>query len=398
MRRAELSKSAKDDNDAIREIDRQLDAMRETIRKGVNNSLNALKIQIDKATQVSNESQGEMSQVPTQEREMRSLYREQGIQNTLYTFLLQKREENALVLAATTPKGKIVDHAYAQSKAVSPNIPLVLLIALLAGLMLPVIILYLKNLFTTKFSTQDELQSLTKSPVLGEICHNRHRDSLVVKPGKTSSIVELFRLLRNNVQFLMTKKDDKVVLVSSSISGEGKSFISINLAASFALLGKKVALVGMDIRSPQLANMLKLNEVPGVTNFLSNSDIKIDDITQAIPEVENLHVVVAGPIPPNPSELLLGERTSQFIDQLRERFDIIIIDSAPIAMVSDTFSLAKFGDATLFVTRANYTKRNLVKYFNEVVARKQFHNTAMVLNDSNPRLSAGYGYGYGKEK
>ena len=398
MRRAELSKSAKDDNDAIREIDRQLDAMRETIRKGVNNSLNALKIQIDKATQVSNESQGEMSQVPTQEREMRSLYREQGIQNTLYTFLLQKREENALVLAATTPKGKIVDHAYAQSKAVSPNIPLVLLIALLAGLMLPVIILYLKNLFTTKFSTQDELQSLTKSPVLGEICHNRHRDSLVVKPGKTSSIVELFRLLRNNVQFLMTKKDDKVVLLSSSISGEGKSFISINLAASFALLGKKVALVGMDIRSPQLANMLKLNEVPGVTNFLSNSDIKIDDITQAIPEVENLHVVVAGPIPPNPSELLLGERTSQFIDQLRERFDIIIIDSAPIAMVSDTFSLAKFGDATLFVTRANYTKRNLVKYFNEVVARKQFHNTAMVLNDSNPRLSAGYGYGYGKEK
>ena len=397
MRRAELAKSAKGDNEALKEIDQQLNTMRETIRKGVNNTLNALKIQIDKANQVSNESQGEMNQVPTQEREMRELYREQGIQNALYTFLLQKREENALVLAATTPKGKIVDHAYSKSKPVAPNIPVVLLIGLLAGLMLPILFLYLKNLFTTKFSTQEELQDLTKSPVLGEICHNRHRDSLVVKPGKTSSIVELFRLLRNNVQFLMTKKDDKVVLVTSSISGEGKSFVSTNLASSFALLGKKVALVGMDIRSPQLANMLKISEAPGVSNYLSNSDTTINDLVQQVPDVENLNVIVAGPIPPNPSELLLGDRTAKFFEELRNEFDIIIVDSAPIAMVSDTFSLAKFGDATLFVTRANHTKRNLVKYFNDVVTRKQLQNAALVLNDSNPRLSAGYGYGYGKE-
>ena len=398
MRRAELAQSAKGDNEALKEIDRQLDNMRETIRKGVNNTLNALKIQIDKAGQVSSESQGQMSEVPSLERDMRDLYREQGIQNTLYTFLLQKREENALVLAATTPKGKIVDNAYAQSKPVAPNIPVVLLVALIAGLMLPVLLLYLKNLFTTKFSTQDELQELCKSPVLGEICHNRHKDSLVVKPGKTSSIVELFRLLRNNVQFLMTKKDQKVVLVTSSISGEGKSFVSANLASSFALLGKKVALVGMDIRSPQLAKMLSIKDIPGVTNYLSDPDLDISKIIQQVPDVENLNVIVAGPIPPNPSELLLGDRTTKFFEDLRDNFDIVIIDSAPIAMVSDTFSLAQFGDVTLFVTRANYTKRNLVKYFNDVVARKQFHNAAVVLNDSNPRLSAGYGYGYGKEK
>lgn len=398
MRRAELAQSAKGDNEALKEIDRQLDNMRETIRKGVSNTQNALRIQLDKASQVSSESQGEMSRVPSLEREMRDLYREQGIQNALYTFLLQKREENALVLAATTPKGKIVDNAYAKSKPVAPNIPVVLLIALIAGLMIPILLLYLKNLFTTKFSTQDELQELTKSPVLGEICHNRHKESLVVKPGKTSSIVELFRLLRNNVQFLMTKKDDKVVLVTSSISGEGKSFISANLASSFALLGKKVALVGMDIRSPQLAKMLSIKDAPGVTNYLSNSDIEISEIVQQVNDVENLNVIVAGPIPPNPSELLLGERTAKLFEDLRKDFDIIIIDSAPIAMVSDTFSLAKFGDTTLFVTRANHTKRNLVKYFNDVVARKQFSNAAVVLNDSNPRLSAGYGYGYGKEK
>ena len=195
----------------------------------------------------------------------------------------------------------------------------------------------------------------------------------------------------------MTHKDDKVVLVTSSISGEGKSFISTNLASSFALMGKKVALVGMDIRSPQLAKMLKIKDAPGVTNYLSNSEMVIDQITQKVPEVDNLNVIVAGPIPPNPSELLLGERTSKLFEELRNKFEIIIIDSAPIAMVSDTFSLAKFGDATLFVTRANHTKRNLIKYFNSVVARKQFHNAALVLNDSNPRLSAGYGYGYGSK-
>ena len=398
MKRAELAKSAKEGNDVLKEIDHQINTMRESVRQGVNNTLSALKIQIDKANQVSNESQGEMSQVPTQEREMRELYREQGIQNALYTFLLQKREENALVLAATTPKGKIVDHAYAQSKPVAPNKPVILLLGLLAGLLLPVLFLYLKNLFTTKFSTQDELQEISKSPVLGEICHNRHHDALVVKPGKTSSIVELFRLLRNNVQFLMTKKDDKVVLVTSSISGEGKSFVSTNLASSFALLGKKTALVGMDIRSPQLAKMLNIKDAPGVTSFLSTPDMALTDIVQQVEDIENLNVIVAGPIPPNPSELLLGERTPQLIEQLRKEFDIIIIDSAPIAMVSDTFSLANYGDATLFVTRAKYTKRNFIKYFNDVVARKQFHNAALVLNDSNPRLSAGYGYGYGKEK
>lgn len=398
MRRAEVAKSAKDNNQALQEIDQQMGTMRETIRKGVNNTLNALRIQIDKAKQVSNESQGEMQQVPTQEREMRTLYREQGIQNTLYTFLLQKREENALLLAATTPKGKIVDHAYAQSKPVAPNIPVVLLIGLIAALLLPIIILYLKNLFTTKFSTQDELEEISKSPVLGEICHNRHNSSLVVKPGKTSSIVELFRLLRNNVQFMMTGKNDKVVLVTSSISGEGKSFVSTNLAASFALLGKKTVLVGMDIRSPQLAKMLSLSDSPGVTNYLSSPDQNINGIIQSVADVDNLSVIVAGPVPPNPSELLLGERTSQLIDELRKEFDIVIIDSAPIAMVSDTFSLAKFGDMTLFVTRAKYTKRNLIKYFNGVVERKQLSNAAVVLNDSNPRLSAGYGYGYGRDK
>ena len=339
-----------------------------------------------------------MSKLPSLERDMRSLYRQQGIQNELYTFLLEKREQNALVLAATTPRGRIVDKAYAKNEPVLPRKMQVFFVTLLATLLLPVIILYIKNLLNTKFSNQDELAAAVKAPVLGEICHNNHSTALVVKPGKSSSIVELFRLLRGNVQFTMTGKADKVVLVTSSVSGEGKSLVSLNLASSFALLGKKVALVGMDIRSPQLAQMLGINETPGVTSYLSRGDVELSSIVQSCTEVEGLDVLPGGAIPPNPSELLLGERTPQLLSELRERYDIVIVDSAPIALVSDTFSLSPLVDATLFVVRASYTRRSLLRTLNGAIERKQLKNVSLVLNDTKMTQSMGYGYGYGKDK
>ncbi len=399
LERARLENSAKPGNMALRDIDDQISAMRVNVQRGVDNALRAIKIQHQQVSTVDNSSSGQISQMPTQEREARNLYRQQGIQNTLYTFLLQKREENALLLAATTPKGKIVDHAFAQSEPVAPKPMMVAFVALVMGLLIPLAILYIKNVFTTKFSTTDELQDIVQVPVIGEICHNRHRSPLVVKPGKTSSIVELFRLLRNNIQFMLPSAEHKVLLVTSSVSGEGKSFVSANLAASFALLGgKKVALVGMDIRSPKLADMLNISSTPGVTSYLAKSEMSFTDVPQQIDAIENLNVLVGGPIPPNPSELLLSKRVEELFKELRARYDVVVVDSAPIAMVSDTFSLVRHADAVVYVTRANYTKRSLIKYFNTVVRRGQLKNVAMVVNDSNPRLSQGYGYGYGKEE
>lgn len=399
LERARLENSAKPGNMALREIDDQISAMRINVQRGIDNTLRAINIQHKQASSVDNSSSGQISQMPTQEREARNLYRQQGIQNTLYTFLLQKREENALLLAATTPKGKIVDHAFAQSEPVAPKPMMVAFVALVMGLLIPLAVLYIKNVFTTKFSTTDELQDIVQVPVIGEICHNRHHSPLVVKPGKTSSIVELFRLLRNNIQFMLPSAEHKVLLVTSSVSGEGKSFVSTNLAASFALLGgKKVALVGMDIRSPKLADMLGLSTSPGVTSYLAKSEINFTDVPQQIDVISGLDVLVGGPIPPNPSELLLSSRVNDLFNELRARYDVIVVDSAPIAMVSDTFSLVRHADAVVYVTRANYTKRSLIKYFNTVVRRGQLKNVAMVVNDSNPRLSQGYGYGYGKEE
>ena len=392
-KRQELEQSAKGDNMALKQIDEQMESLHGNILKGVNTSIKGINMQLNKAQGRTNSVNNDMSKVPSVEREAQDLYRQQAIQNTLYTFLLQKREENSLVLAATTPKGKIVDHAYAQHSPISPNKMMALALALMAGLMLPLLLVYLKDLFTTKFANQEELEEITQVPFIGHIHHNRHKTPLVVKDGKTSSIVELFRYIRNNLQFLLNKEEDKVILVTSSVSGEGKSFISTNIASSFALLGKRVALVGMDIRSPKLAQMLELNEMPGVTSYLSRGDVTLEQIAQPCKEVKGMDVFVGGAIPPNPSELLLGDRVKDFFRDLRERYDVIIVDSAPVAQVSDSFALDKYSNATVYVTRANYTHRNFVKFMNRIAANKQLKNMCVVLNDTKPSGDNTYGYG-----
>ena len=397
LERMKVANSARENSQVLQVLDEQIASTRANVLKSVTSTMDALRVQQSAANRMQGSARSEMSTLPVAEREMRNLYREQGIQNALYTLLLQKREENALLLAATTPKGKIVDHAYAQSKPVSPKSSLVLFIGLLAGLLLPLIALYVKKLFTTKFASQEELGELSTMPVIGEVCHNRHDEQLVVREGKTSSIVELFRLIRNNLQFMLSGNGSQVVLVTSSVSGEGKSFVATNVAASFALLGKRVALVGMDIRNPKLADMLNLRAVPGMTSYLSKADTTLNEVRQSTTEVAGLDVYVGGAIPPNPSELLLNDHMSTLIEELKQHYDVIVIDTAPIGMVSDTFSLAKYAAATLFVTRANYTKRNMIKYLNAVVARGQLKNVALVLNDTNPRVSMGYGYGYGAD-
>ncbi len=397
-KRQELEQSAKGDNIALKQIDSQIDDMHHNVLQGVNNSIKGLDLQLNKLRTEAGKTAGEMSRVPTEEREARELLRNQGIQNTLYTFLLEKREENNLVLAATTPKGKIVDHAYAQHTPISPNRLFVYALMLLASFFIPLLLLYMKDLFTTKFANQEELEELTQVPFIGHIHHNRHNTQLVVKDGKTSSIVELFRYIRNNLQFLLNKEDDKVILVTSSISGEGKSFISVNIASSFALLGKRVALVGMDIRSPKLAQILNLNEMPGVTSYLSRTDVPIDQIAQHCKEVKGLDVFVGGAIPPNPSELLLGDRVKDFFHDLREQYDVIIVDSAPVGQVSDSFALDKYSNATVYVTRANYTRRNHIKFMNRIAANKQLKNMCVVLNDTKPNNDNTYGYGLTNQK
>lgn len=375
--RQHLETSAKADNPALVQLDQQLNAMRENMLGSVNNALGAMRIKIDKAKDVQGESKGDMSQFASTERETRNLYRNQAIQNELYIFLLQKREENALKMAAAQPKGKLVDEAYAASEPVKPKKPLLAFVALMMTFALPFCILYVKKLLKNKIGSQDELEAITPAHLLGQIYHAREDELQVIADTNTKN-AELFRYLRGNVQFVLPESTDKVVLVTSAVAAEGKSYIAANVASSLALMGKKVALVELNLRKPSLGEMFGIIASKGMSDYLSNGEVSLHDIVSTT--ADGLDVYVAGTVPPNPSELLQGSRTAQLMEQLREQYDYVVVDSASLATASDTFSLTSQADATVVVLRANSTKQAYVKWINRLMAEGKLSNVGFVLN------------------
>ena len=375
--RQHLETSAKADNPALVQLDQQLNAMRENMLGSVNNALGAMRIKIDKAKDVQGESKGDMSQFASTERETRNLYRNQAIQNELYIFLLQKREENALKMAAAQPKGKLVDEAYAASEPVKPKKPLLAFVALMMTFALPFCILYVKKMLKNKIGSQDELEAITPAHLLGQIYHAREDELQVIADTNTKN-AELFRYLRGNVQFVLPESTDKVVLVTSAVAAEGKSYIAANVASSLALMGKKVALVELNLRKPSLGEMFGIIASKGMSDYLSNGEVSLHDIVSTT--ADGLDVYVAGTVPPNPSELLQGSRAAQLMEQLREQYDYVVVDSASLATASDTFSLTSQADATVVVLRANSTKQAYVKWINRLMAEGKLSNVGFVLN------------------
>ena len=375
--RQHLETSAKADNPALVQLDQQLNAMRENMLGSVNNALGAMRIKIDKAKDVQGESKGDMSQFASTERETRTLYRNQAIQNELYIFLLQKREENALKMAAAQPKGKLVDEAYAASEPVKPKKPLLAFVALIMTFALPFCILYVKKMLKNKIGSQDELEAITPAHLLGQIYHAREDELQVIADTNTKN-AELFRYLRGNVQFVLPESTDKVVLVTSAVAAEGKSYIAANVASSLALMGKKVALVELNLRKPSLGEMFGIIASKGMSDYLSNGEVSLHDIVSTT--ADGLDVYVAGTVPPNPSELLQGSRAAQLMEQLREQYDYVVVDSASLATASDTFSLTSQADATVVVLRANSTKQAYVKWINRLMAEGKLSNVGFVLN------------------
>ena len=375
--RQHLETSAKADNPALVQLDQQLNAMRENMLGSVNNALGAMRIKIDKAKDVQGESKGDMSQFASTERETRTLYRNQAIQNELYIFLLQKREENALKMAAAQPKGKLVDEAYATSEPVKPKKPLLAFVALMMTFAIPFCILYVKKMLKNKIGSQDELEAITPAHLLGQIYHAREDELQVIADTNTKN-AELFRYLRGNVQFVLPESTDKVVLVTSAVAAEGKSYIAANVASSLALMGKKVALVELNLRKPSLGEMFGIIASKGMSDYLSNGEVSLHDIVSTT--ADGLDVYVAGTVPPNPSELLQGSRAAQLMEQLREQYDYVVVDSASLATASDTFSLTSQADATVVVLRANSTKQAYVKWINRLMAEGKLSNVGFVLN------------------
>lgn len=375
--RQHLETSAKADNPALVQLDQQLNAMRENMLGSVNNALNAMRIKIDRAKDLHGESKGDINQFASTERETRNLYRNQAIQNELYIFLLQKREENALKMAAAQPKGTMVDEAYAASEPVKPKKPLLAFVALIMTFALPFCILYVKKMLKNKIGSQDELEAITPAHLLGQINHAREDELQVIADTNTKN-AELFRYLRGNVQFVLPESTDKVVLVTSAVAAEGKSYIAANVASSLALMGKRVALVELNLRKPSLGEMFGIIASKGMSDYLSNGEVSLHDIVSTT--ADGLDVYVAGTVPPNPSELLQGSRAAQLMEQLREQYDYVVVDSASLTTASDTFSLTNQADATVVVLRANSTKQAYVKWINRLMAEGKLSNVGFVLN------------------
>ena len=393
LQRMDLARNAKGNSVPLKKVDEQLAAMRANLNTSLEKARQSSVTAARHIESQVNQSTSRIGNLPYQERVYHSILRQQTLKEELYIFLLQRREETSMTLANSIPKGVVVDEAYSMSEPLGMSKGMTLVLAFIIGLFMAPIIIYLRKITRNKFESKDELAKISKVPVLGEICTSRSKETLVVRPGSTSSLNELFNLLRTTLK-LSLKEGEKVILMTSTVSGEGKSFVSINLAATLAKQGSKVLLIGMDIRKPTLAKYLPIAPKYGLTEYLSSPDVKLDDIIVPNAVAENMDIITAGPVPPNPAEMLLRPDIDELFTELRKRYDYILIDSAPVGMVSDSFSLVRVSDATVYVCRANYTTLRDVAFFNELYADNRLRKMALVINGTT--ATKGYGYGYGE--
>lgn len=395
LKRMRVQRTATNSNPVLSQMDNQLAMLRENIITSIHSVSKSLTIAQKDAEVRQGKINVQRYNIPTQEKEYIEVARTRELKEQLYLFLYEKREENALTLASTVMPAKIIASPQMDPNSTSPSIKIIGIICLILGFGVPIGVIYLYHFFNNKLSDDSrEFERKIKMPFGGVLVQNHHGEHIAVKEGVNSASAELFRLLRSNLRFMLpSHATNPVILVTSNINGEGKSYVATNLAISLALLDKKVALVGLDIRKPMLAQYLNLPSQGCLTSYLSDDAYSIDDLV--IPsETKGLDILPAGIIPPNPNELLLSDRLDQLFVELRQRYDYIVVDSAPVALISDTFQLNRVADMTVYVCRARYTTFDLIDYLNQVHEQKRLPNIVTVLNGVNGG-KAGYGYGYG---
>lgn len=398
------------DNPLVRTLQEELTRDKADILQSVASVKRGIQARRRNVAAIEGQSQSQLSALPPVDKGLQEIFREQQVKVNIYTFLLQKREEIALQKTLATPTARLIDDP-SSTGPVSPRRMVIYFLALILGLAIPAAIIFLKRFFFPIYKDQEELQRLTNVPIIGEISTDTSKDdkAIVVGPNVSTPIAELFRLLRNNIGFTKNGANKKVILVTSSISGEGKTFVATNLALTYALTGKKVVVVGMDIRRPVLAHKFGLNNQQGVTTFLSGQVADINSLLHKSDLSDNLYILPAGPVPPNPNELLLSENMGRMMAQLRDDFDYVILDTAPIGVISDSFLIIPYSDIQLYVTRASYSTKSCLKVLHQAIRDNRLSDPYIVLNgvDINSGSysyrkyghyyrgsSSTYGYGY----
>ena len=398
IERNRLLRTSTESNPAIVNLNTSIRAMRSNVQATLDATLKGLQITKADLDREASRYSRRISDAPTQERQFVSIARQQEIKAGLYLMLLQKREENAITLAATANNAQIIDAAIADDNPVSPKRMMVYLVALFFGMGIPVGIIYLIGLTKFKIEGRADIEKLTSLPIVGDIpLADEKSGSIAVFENQNNLMSETFRNVRTNLQFML-ERDKNVILVTSTISGEGKSFVSSNLAISLSLLGKKVVIVGLDIRKPGLNKVFNIPQKDhGITQFLTNPSMNLMDLVQPSDINKNLFILPGGAVPPNPTELLARDGLEKAIETLRTNFDYVILDTAPVGMVTDTLLIGRTADLSVYVCHADYTRKAEFTLVNELSGNKKLPNLCVAINGLDlQKKKYGYYYGYGK--
>lgn len=400
--RIKMLRTSEEGNPLLVNLTAQLQSLKSNIQENLQNIKKGLQIERNSLQGMTSKFEGKIRQVPAVERGILERSREQSVKAGLYKYLLQKREETTLSLSATVPTSQMIDKPAYNSIPVSPKNELVYLFAAFFGCIVPAGIIYGRSMFNTKITDTKDIQLLTGVPVLGVLSHLNKDEASVIERNSRSTMSELFRYIRSNLHFMNSGQPDQVLLVTSSMKAEGKTFFSINLGVTLASINKRVVLLEFDMRKPQLMNKMHLKAKIGITDYLINDEITVDELIMNSRRFNDLLVIDCGPIPENPAEIMTHPKIGQLIEELKERFDYVIIDTAPVGQVADAFSLSPYTDVSIFLIRYNYTNKAQLNILKDILYYKKLNNPMVVLNDAKQDSNSaygygGYGYGYGVE-
>lgn len=394
LQRNRLIKNSGEKNPTIINLDNQINALKENLSQSLNNITSTNKITLNTLNQEDARIGGQIYMTPGKERQFRDIKRQQDIKESLYLYLLQKREETAISLGMSASNAKIVDAAYALENPVSPNKKIIYLAAILLGLFVPVSIIYALDLIDNKIHTKDDLIKRLSAPYIGDIPRSTNKSRLIKKEDYSPK-AEAFRIIRTNLEFMLqgVDKSCKTVFVTSTVSQEGKSHTSINLATSISFSERRVLLIETDIRVPKVNDYLNLESKKGLTDFISDKSLSVEDVIIKIKDNAFLDVIPSGTIPPNPAELLMSERVKFLFENVTKNYDYIIVDTAAVGLVTDTLLISKFADMFLYVVSVNNVDKRQLHIAQTLYAEKRLPNMALLLNGTKHKR--GYGYGYG---
>ncbi len=390
LQRQKMLETANTSNPILVSNEQQLRSLSAIIKTTINNLRRNLSTKLNSISGLNQDLSGRLRKAPTQERGLLEIKRQQTVKENLYLYLLQKREETALSLIATSANSKTIDRPRYSKEAIYPKQSLVYLGGLLGGLFLPFIFVVGKHLFETSISTEEDIQDLTNASIIGIVSKVKKDTIIAVKKNSRSAIAERFRLIRTNLQFLNKKRQQQTVLITSSVSGEGKTFIAINLALSFAITKQRTIILGLDLRKPKMKEYLQhLHGGPGLSELLTGQTT-LDESIHTYADESNLDYITSGAIPFNPHELLLEDSVAKLFADLKDRYDVILIDAPPVGLVSDAMLLSKFATDTIYVVRAGLTQKRMLEDANKLFLQKKLTNPYILLNGLN--INSGYGY------